>query len=654
MSTPEISTPEISTPARPASLKHNNLIARIVSYILLVIFSLIMILPLLWLLNGSMEPEWQINATPVIWVPREWLTVHAGTTNRTLNKYILEVAPKQKIEVVQVGVRSYTTVVDASKLTALLSIPRSELTDAIPTISGNLKVNERTWNKPDGSTEKVVAMARDLNNDKNLLVVQASQLTNALYQYPLDIVNKSDSGTVTVSGVDLNTSLLPDGMQGVAIGPEDTFWVVSPPEIAAQGKMVPVKKLGNRDYQTFGRTQLSIFPIEGQPEGDRFIVLTQESWQPILPADVVKQYGTLAKANELSEEQTPKKFNDIELITRTYTPAGGSPQEVAVLSTNPNESLVIGLDQLNSLTAAPLTGLVEPGSDEIGTLTYRVKYDFESPDGSTVPMAFVGDLQEFAVVVPSTSVTTAYDVRSKELTRSTRIHFYLDGYRKVLNLKLQGVPFWRFFVNSGYLVVMNTIGFFFSCVLVAYGFARIRAPGKEILFVILLGTMMIPYTILTLPTFMLFHALNMLNTMRPLWIRSFFGNAFLIFLLRQFFMSIPYELDEAAYLDGANRLQILLKVILPLSKPALATVGIFTFWWTWNSFLDPLIFTTRQEYYTITLALNSFNRLYGAGTSGYYDRVLSGAVLALLPMVLLFIFAQRYFIEGIQMQGLKH
>jgi len=140
--------------------------------------------------------------------------------------------------------------------------------------------------------------------------------------------------------------------------------------------------------------------------------------------------------------------------------------------------------------------------------------------------------------------------------------------------------------------------------------------------------------------------------MVPLWVRSFFGNAFLIFILRQFFMAIPYELDEAAILDGASRLQVLLKVILPLSKPALATLGIFTFWWYWNSFLDPLIYINQQKYFTITLALNSFNQQYSR-SAGYYDRILAGAVLSLLPMVIIFILAQRYFIEGIQMQGLK-
>jgi multiple sugar transport system permease protein len=645
----------IKAPTAPkaSSINRNRRITHIFSYLLLITFSLMMVLPLLWLVNGSLQPEWQINANPVIWLPRDWLSVHAGTTNRSLYKYLLTAPNGDKIEVIQVGVRSYTTVVDVSKLTTFESVPRAQLTDAVATVSGNLKVNERTWKKPDGSTEQVVAMARDFNNDQNLLVVPASQLAGALYQYPLDVVNQSQSSTFTISGVDLDTHILPDSRQGLAIGPEDELWVMGPPSIASQGKMIQPKMLGEKDFQTFGQTQLAVYPVQGEPETARFINLAQESWQPLLPQDIVKKYGILAKEDELSTDRNTKTFNGINMTTRIYSPAGGSPQEMAILFSNSNESLVFPLDRLTALTAAPYTGLVEPGSVEIGTLTYRVKTDFENPDKSISPMALVGDMQDFAIIIPTTAVTTAYDARPGDLTRSTVFHLNFDGYSKVLNLKLQGVPFWRFFLNSGYLVVMNTIGYFISCVMVAYGFARIRAPGKNILFVILLGTMMIPYTIITLPTYLIFRDLGLLGTMVPLWIRSFFGNAFLIFLLRQFFMTIPYELDEAAYLDGANRFQILTLVILPLSKAALATVGIFTFWWTWNSFLDPLIFTTKQEYYTITLALNSFNQLYGAGTSGYYDRVLSGAVLALVPMVLLFIFAQRYFIEGIQMQGLK-
>ena len=635
------------------SIRGNHRAANIVSYSILVLMSLIMILPLLWLINGSLQPEWQINSNPVIWIPREWKSVYAGDTNRTLSKYLLKTPDGKQQEVIQIGIRSYTTVVDPARLTALESVARDQLGDAVPTDVDSLKLNVRDWKKPDGSHTKVVAMARDPNDDNKLLVIQASQLAGALSEYPLDVVNQGKSGTLTVSGADLETRTMPDGKQVVAIGPEDELWVMGSPDVATQAKKVLASKLGAKDYKTFGQTSLPVYAVKGEAADVRFINMAQESWQPLIPQAMVAKYSFLAKEELLSADKTSKEFGGINMNVRTYTPAGGTPLEVAILFPNPIESLVMSAQYMNYLTVAPFTQLVEPGSVDIGILTYRVKEDFETQDGSIVPMAMVGDLQDFAVLVPETILTTAYDARPADLTRSTRIHLNLNGYKKVATLKLSGTPFFQFFLNSGYLVIMNVIGYFISCVLVAYGFARLRAPGKNVLFVILLGTMMVPYTIITLPTYLIFRDLGLLGTMIPLWLRSFFGNAFLIFMLRQFFMSIPYELDEAAYLDGANRLQILLLVILPLSKPALATVGIFTFWWTWNSFFDPLIFTTNQQYYTITLAMSSFNRLYGAGTSGYYDRVLAGSVLTLLPMVVLFIVAQRYFIEGIQLQGLK-
>ncbi|MCJ7661606.1 MAG: carbohydrate ABC transporter permease, partial [Anaerolineales bacterium] len=329
----------------------------------------------------------------------------------------------------------------------------------------------------------------------------------------------------------------------------------------------------------------------------------------------------------------------------------GDPFEVVVLIPGSYEFIVIPSEHMDKLYAGQISKLIEPGSENISTITYRVQEDFEL-DGRVVPSAIIGDIQELSLIVPSTVVDDAFDIPPDQLERSTRIKFNTRGYQRVLNLKISGVPFWRFFINSGYVVLMNTIGHLISCTLVAYGFARLRAPGKNLLFVILLGTMMVPYTIIALPTYIIFRDMGLLGTMVPLWIRSFFGNAFLIFLLRQFFMAIPYELDEAAILDGASRFQVLTKVIVPLSKPALATLGIFTFWWYWNSFLDPLIYINQQKYFTITLALNSFNQMF-SGSAGMYDRILAGSVLTLLPMVIIFIFAQRYFIEGIQMQGLK-
>jgi len=162
------STP--STASKTRSLSFSRKLTKIFTYALLVLFSLIMLLPLLFLLNGSLQPEWQINANPVIWLPRKWLMAQAGTTNRYLNKYLLKDETGEQIETIQVGLRSYTTVADASKLSTFESVPRDQLGDPVPTVVGNLpgvptsglRVNERDWKKTDGSVEKVVAMARDL------------------------------------------------------------------------------------------------------------------------------------------------------------------------------------------------------------------------------------------------------------------------------------------------------------------------------------------------------------------------------------------------------------------------------------------------------------------------------------------------------------
>jgi ABC-type glycerol-3-phosphate transport system permease component len=217
---------------------------------------------------------------------------------------------------------------------------------------------------------------------------------------------------------------------------------------------------------------------------------------------------------------------------------------------------------------------------------------------------------------------------------------------------LEFAPLVKFAGNTLFICAVNVIGTVISCSMIAYGFARIRWPGRDSVFIMVLATMMIPGQVTMIPIYIIFTRLGWVNTFLPLTVPSFFGAAFYIFMLRQFFMTIPLDLDEAATLDGAGRLQILLRVILPLSRPALATIAIFTFWWTWNSFLDPLIYVSRQQHYTITLAMNTFNQQY-ARSAGYYDRILAGSVLTLLPMVIIFVLAQRQFIEGIQMQGLK-
>jgi multiple sugar transport system permease protein len=625
--------------------------AKVLSYIVLGLIAIAMLLPLLFLVNGSFQPSWQINAVPIVWVPREWNSVQAGETGRQLLLWWAKSGDVKEAEVIQIGARRYVPVVEPSQVKEALSVSKDQLSDAVPTDLGGIKLNIRDWQSPEG-TRQVVALARDAQNENNLIVAEAAGFQQALVQYPLDEINKAKQQTNLVSGLELNTRILEDGRQVLVLGPESELTVVGSPEIAKEAELIQASRLGKKEYLDVGQTQLSIYSVEDKPEDYRAVAIVQENWQPLLPQSLVAEQGFIAKVDQLSEEVQPLVFNGFNMNVRTYTPSDGSaPYEVAVLIPGSTEFLVISTEFMDKLYAAPISDLVEPGSINLGTLTYRVQEDLERGD-TIIPSALVGEIQDLALIVPSTSVKNAYDILPSSLERSTHVKLTITGYKRVLSLKLSGTPFWRFFVNSGYVVLMNIIGHFVSCTLVAYGFARFRGRGKNFLFVVLLGTMMIPGTIVILPTYLVFVHLGLLGTMVPLWIRSFFGNAFLIFILRQFFMAIPYELDEAAILDGANRLQVLLKVILPLSKPALATVGIFTFWWYWNGFLDPLIYITDSKYYTITLALSKFNDLYSR-SAGYYDRILAGAVLSLLPIVIVFIFAQRYFIEGIQMQGLK-
>jgi len=661
-----------------ASKSQMSFLAKFTSYFALAVMALVMILPLLWLINGSFQPSWQINADPVIWIPREWKSVRAGDSERKIFLWEapLPAAPlpaqvtgetdsgkEETGEVIQIGSRRYTTVVDAASLQEVFSVPRGDLSEAEPvelTIGDEVvTANLRTWESPQGIVE-VIALAKDPEVADNLIVIPVESNLNALAVLPLDQVNQGKMGAVTVGGYELNGRQFEDGTNLVVTGPESELWVVGAPEIAGEALIVQSSRLGDKELISVGQTQIPTYSVQGAPEDARYMAIVQENWQPLMEQSLLAENAFVANESELDPEKRTEVFNGMNMTVRTINPADGSePYDVVILTPGSIEYLVIPTTFMDQLYAAPISELVEPGSVNIETLTYRVQEDYER-GGQITPSAFVGDIQDMAVIVPVETVLASddassaavFDVSPEVLERSTRIKLTTTGYKRVLNLNLSGTPFYMFFVNSGYVVLMNMVGHFVSCVLVAYGFARLRAPGKNVLFVILLGTMMIPYTIVTLPTYIVFRDLGLLGTMVPLWIRSFFGNAFLIFVLRQFFMTIPYDLDEAAYLDGANRLQILLRIIVPLSKPALAMIGIFTFWWYWNSFLDPLIYITKQQYYTISLAMNSFNQLYSR-SAGYYDRILAGSVLTLLPMVIIFLFAQRYFIEGIQLQGLK-
>jgi multiple sugar transport system permease protein len=223
----------------------------------------------------------------------------------------------------------------------------------------------------------------------------------------------------------------------------------------------------------------------------------------------------------------------------------------------------------------------------------------------------------------------------------------LDNFPRVLDL----IPFWTFFRNSLIVTSIAMVGEVLSASLVAYGFARFRFPGRNALFVIVLTTMMIPYPVTIVPSFILFRQLGWLNTYLPLTVPSFLGPAFSIFLLRQFFLTINRELDDAAKLDGASELRIYWEIILPLSKPALATIAVFSFVANWNDFLNPLIYLNDTDKYTLALGINFLRQARSSVTDPAVQ--MAGAILYVLPPIVLLFVAQRYFVEGIVTTGMK-
>jgi ABC-type glycerol-3-phosphate transport system permease component len=220
-----------------------------------------------------------------------------------------------------------------------------------------------------------------------------------------------------------------------------------------------------------------------------------------------------------------------------------------------------------------------------------------------------------------------------------------ENYLKAWN----AAPFALYTRNTLIITGLGLLGQLVSSCVVAYGFARVRFPGREFLFVVVLATMMLPSVVTLIPTYIFWQRLGWLDTFAPLIVPAYFGPAFFIFLLRQFFRSIPMELSEAAKIDGASNLRILAQLIVPLSKPALATVTIFSFMNHWNDFLGPLIYLTSQENYTLTLGLRHFMGQY----STQFQYMMAISFLMSLPIIVVFFFAQQYFVRGVVMSGLK-
>jgi ABC-type glycerol-3-phosphate transport system permease component len=221
-----------------------------------------------------------------------------------------------------------------------------------------------------------------------------------------------------------------------------------------------------------------------------------------------------------------------------------------------------------------------------------------------------------------------------------------NNYYDALTINPFGLYFWNTFKFATLVMLGETL----SCAFIAYGFARLRAPGRDFLFLLVLTILIIPGEVTLIPQYILFSQLGWLNSYKPLIVPAWFGSAYLIFLLRQFFMGIPKEDDEAAMIEGANPLQIWLRIILPMSKPALGAVAIMSFIFHWNTFQGPLIYLNDNNLFTVSLGLAMFRTPFGGTPWHWY---MAASLVVIIPCIIVFFVAQRYFIQGIVVSGVK-
>ena len=212
------------------------------------------------------------------------------------------------------------------------------------------------------------------------------------------------------------------------------------------------------------------------------------------------------------------------------------------------------------------------------------------------------------------------------------------------------VPFGTFLQNSLVISITTVIGVLVSCLFSAYAFSRLEWKGRDAMFFLVVSTLMLPYQVTMVPLYVIFNKIGWVNTLLPLIVPAFFGNAFFIFLARQFFLGIPKDLSDAALIDGCNDLQIIWKVILPLSRPLIMVIALFQFLGSWNDFLGPLIYLNDKNLFTVSLGLALMRSAYGLSR---FSLIMAATSLFVVPVLILFFFAQKSFIQGITFTGLK-
>jgi multiple sugar transport system permease protein len=267
-------------------------------------------------------------------------------------------------------------------------------------------------------------------------------------------------------------------------------------------------------------------------------------------------------------------------------------------------------------------------------------------DGETVELALIKNRPEgMGIFVDPKNPDNQFELLISEQKALRHIEIHWENYP----IAFTKVPFDRYLVNTLLVTFVGMFGMLLSSSLVAYGFSRFRAPGLNILFLVLLSTIMLPRQVTLIPIYVFFQKIGWIDTLLPLIVPQFFANAYDVFLLRQFFMTVPLELDDAAKIDGANPLQTFLHVMLPQARPALVAVAIFHFLWAWNDFYEPLIFLHSRENWTVAVGLQTFNAMYAVNT----HLILAASVVMVLPPILLFFFAQQIFTQGVVISGVK-
>jgi multiple sugar transport system permease protein len=277
--------------------------------------------------------------------------------------------------------------------------------------------------------------------------------------------------------------------------------------------------------------------------------------------------------------------------------------------------------------------------------TWLPRQHFALVDGVRMPVTIGPETDDGRVRVIPADGSPTLEVARDQLTSDVAFRWrnFPDAVREMKFFPM-------YLKNTLILCFLTVVGTLVSSSLVAYGFSRIAWRGRDKVFLLVLATMMIPFPVVMVPLYSLFRWLGWIGTLKPLWVGTFCAGAFSVFLLRQFFITIPKELSEAARIDGCSEFRIFWQIVLPLCKPALVVVGLFQFMATWNDFLGPLIYLTDQRDFTLALGLQFFQSRHG-GTEWHY--LMAASTIVVAPIIVLFFFAQKTFIEGVSMTGIK-